>query len=655
MDARCSQGGASSLGGSGWARSDASSEAEAEDLTVCSTNIRTYAKSSSESDHESKKTMQDRLVSAAASGSLELLKFAGGITLSTTGKLVAPPLMVTHKLLLPALWEGIKELSKSYTPQRVKDWFQIVSSSLYHVLDVLRNTHHGVVFRSRAMVVGADIADCITSDTSRQLITDSMATLIKLGEALHTPEFKSLLSQLNVLGARMVDAAASGRNKQLFHDIEEAAWSLIQLSSDPSTIVALAEVTATLCHTLEMEDSLHRRKSSPQRRYQRNQFTRQIYNDRNLTNDPNVTVEQVIMSSLNGNLTNINDLSETATETGFPLGERSKESGGPVKNSRTDSDYLEQKIHNRINSIDQQRMRKTTIFTKSCSKFHDKEGNTKPQPTDEETRNEIEELVVETVSDGEGEDTINISKRECIKSSNIAKQPLEYENQGIEEHTSSHNKTKPALTLPAVPNSIEASPTEKISSLSQFYHKLDEIMMEKRSVSLNEYLKRQKHSEVLADRGSVRTRFSGPPTIKSTLNDLRRESREGDHGIMERFSGKGKKILAENSLLSTILFLSVISIVMFWFSFGCYGMFMFWTNMTPSAVTKLPPHTYGKSDMTQEVIIRVVREVRHLDQNGKLFHPAEVSSEDVGDIDKKKIVSCVTEISDNREYILIIK
>eukprot|EP00548_Thalassiothrix_antarctica_P012147 CAMPEP_0194162328 /NCGR_PEP_ID=MMETSP0152-20130528/79435_1 /TAXON_ID=1049557 /ORGANISM="Thalassiothrix antarctica, Strain L6-D1" /LENGTH=163 /DNA_ID=CAMNT_0038872217 /DNA_START=268 /DNA_END=759 /DNA_ORIENTATION=+ len=138
-----------------------------------------------------------------------------------------------------------------------------------------------------------------------------MTTLVKLGEALHTPEFKSLLSQLNVLGVRMVDAAASSRNKQLFHDMEEAVWSLVQLSSDPSTILALAEVTATLCHTLEMEDSLHRRKKSlslsSKKRYQRNQFTRQLYSDRNLANDPDTTVEQVIISSLNNDKDNDNN------------------------------------------------------------------------------------------------------------------------------------------------------------------------------------------------------------------------------------------------------------------------------------------------------------------------------------------------------------
>jgi hypothetical protein len=125
-------------------------------------------------------SLQDQVLQ----GTLELLKMAGGATLSTTGKLIQPPLHVTQHLLLPALWGALKDFLNQYTPLRVKDWFRILESSVHHLVTVIGNTAKGRIFQSKLHSVGDGIVDCLSSDASRQAIMDGMAAWVKLAEAL---------------------------------------------------------------------------------------------------------------------------------------------------------------------------------------------------------------------------------------------------------------------------------------------------------------------------------------------------------------------------------------------------------------------------------------------------------------------------------------
>jgi hypothetical protein len=113
------------------------------------------------------------------------------------------------------------------------------------------------------------------------------------------------LDQLSVLGCRLVDAAASGTNKQLIHDVYDLVWSGVEVLADPQSTLAAAEVTAYLCHALEMENALprpnHDTAAGPNatRRYQRNAQQSQTYGTQTqVLQDPDATVEQVILSSL---------------------------------------------------------------------------------------------------------------------------------------------------------------------------------------------------------------------------------------------------------------------------------------------------------------------------------------------------------------------
>lgn len=173
--------------GSAWARFDTSTQSQTEDLQshfeeqdVGADEIQQHGVS-----------LQNRLVNAASGagssalfGSLELLKIAGGLTLSTTGTIMAPSLKVTQQIILPSLFAATMDYIKKLTPQRVKDWLRILSSSFYNLFSVLRETRRGKEFRSRIVTVGGDVVDCISSDASRQVITDGMATFVKLAEAM---------------------------------------------------------------------------------------------------------------------------------------------------------------------------------------------------------------------------------------------------------------------------------------------------------------------------------------------------------------------------------------------------------------------------------------------------------------------------------------
>lgn len=134
----------------------------------------------SQSPQPNNKSLQDQVLT----GTLELLKIMGGATLSTTGKLVQPPLHIAQSVLLPALWSGLVDYLNQVTPLRVKDWFRILSSSVHHIITVIGNTAKGTIFRRKLYTVGDGIVDCLSSDASRQAIMDGMAAWVKLSEAL---------------------------------------------------------------------------------------------------------------------------------------------------------------------------------------------------------------------------------------------------------------------------------------------------------------------------------------------------------------------------------------------------------------------------------------------------------------------------------------
>lgn len=119
-----------------------------------------------------------------ASGILDLLGTAAGVTLSTTGRLVAPPLHVTQTILLPAILDLLVDTLDSITPKKVQDWFRILSSSFHHLVVVLGSTDKGKDFSRQLYVVLQDFLQASSAPESRQVLVEGMATSVKLIDAM---------------------------------------------------------------------------------------------------------------------------------------------------------------------------------------------------------------------------------------------------------------------------------------------------------------------------------------------------------------------------------------------------------------------------------------------------------------------------------------
>ena len=82
---------------------------------------------------------------------------------------------------------------------------KVVPSSLRNVKDLLLETDSGKELGEKTLNLGENLVDVTSSDAARQCLIDYTVLLIKLLEALHTPEVKSMLDQAAVGACRIVD------------------------------------------------------------------------------------------------------------------------------------------------------------------------------------------------------------------------------------------------------------------------------------------------------------------------------------------------------------------------------------------------------------------------------------------------------------------
>ncbi|OEU07047.1 hypothetical protein FRACYDRAFT_252149 [Fragilariopsis cylindrus CCMP1102] len=262
-----------------------------------------------EDDDSKNKKVSSSFKKWLADGMLGGLNTIAGVTLSTTNTLLSPPIALTRNIILPGVLAIIIDTLDTITPPRVQDWFRIISSSVYHFFTVVvsGSSLHGMQFRSQVGVVVQSFLEAWSAPESRQVVVDTMATGVKLAGALHTPEMELFLEQVGVLGCRFVDALASGKSKEFIHNSKTLLWNGIELASDPSTTLALAEVTAHLCHALEeVDDSF----GSVTPRSVRNIQNKTTYlgNSSLMTTDyPYESMEKIILSSLGMTDDNINN------------------------------------------------------------------------------------------------------------------------------------------------------------------------------------------------------------------------------------------------------------------------------------------------------------------------------------------------------------
>ena len=119
-----------------------------------------------------------------AEGIVDILNAAAGVTLSTTATILSPPIALTRDVVLPAMLAIIVDTLDNVTPTIVQDWFRIITSSLYHLVSVLKSTHQGKLFRKQLILVLQNFIESVSAPEARQVVVDSMATGIKLADAL---------------------------------------------------------------------------------------------------------------------------------------------------------------------------------------------------------------------------------------------------------------------------------------------------------------------------------------------------------------------------------------------------------------------------------------------------------------------------------------
>ena len=650
--------GSGSSVGSSWApgtSSRRSSQQESRNEHVVSPS---KDRKTAESTEEHPLSFQDRVVQAAGAtgssalfGTIELLKLAGGATLSTTGKIMSPSIQVTTQIIIPALWTAFTDYVHHVASDRLKDWFRIVRSSLYHFITVLKNAHKGIVFRKKIVTVGADVLDCLSSDASRQVIVDGMATMVKLAEALHTPETKAFLDQLSVLGSRLVDAASSGRNKQLLKDTQEAVWAFCQLASDPSTTLALAEVTACLCHALEMEEAVHRNQPIPnhlaaQRRYERNQFQRQTHVDPDMMQDPDTSVEQVILSSLGGaneenkgvprNVEFDHPPFETITSLTDSEMELNPQDGWKnAARESVDVNYLQQKISQRAASMERQQLLRLTV-----TKLAQHTTPTVPIKVStrekEECKGDIEDLDVSTADGDEHgcHDPFTMQRQRTMKLSNVSKIKLE---NGEPDDVKCNNgeycilDTPPSATID----------TEKAAS--RFFRILDEMMEKKRADVFRTIISDSENSTVgtwypkaAAAAGAGNER--GQDTLKRSLrkNGIFSKSEIGVGRKSKSITRQQLSKQKDKDTFSSVVFAVLAGLfACAWFILGSYGLYVIILGSPKSGILNFGSafSTPKPSPPINEFVFRVVREVVHVSSDGNILL-SHVEAPQMVDIDK---------------------
>lgn len=482
---------------------------------------------------------------------------------------------------------------------------------------------------------------------------------------------------MNVLGARLVDVAASGRNKQLMNDVKETMWSGLELMSDPSTILALAEVTATLCHTLEMEEALYRRmKEKPQRRYERNQFTTHADTEPDLIRHTDVTVEQVIMSGLGG------DNAQPTRGGGPPMrsvafenpidGAATSASAGSIPpedqwtkagRDKVDSPYLEQKIQSRNHQIEQQRMLRTTITTRP------REARIAAQSSEQdnigELRDEIEDLVVETVAEDEGESNnaheAASQRQKAPKTNNTnerSRQSVTYFNhKDLEPESVGREQSSGAIQLPV----------ESDSAVSRFYQTLDDVLAKKRAQTFDELVegddmdvmkclalasradKSAKGSDTLHRTVTamealdlMKTGVNGKDkdSLKRIFTALRRSAKDGDSNGVPTIFGR-PRTPKKTSNLPALVIVSLLSIAVLWFGFGCYGIYAFINSRFIGKVATTASKTVSSG--TQEIVIRIVKEVIQVNQQGERIENGYLPVDEFA-LDVSSVANCVSNV-----------
>ena len=492
-----------------------------------------------------------------------------------------------------------------------------------------------------------------------------------------TPEFKALLEQLGVFGCRVVDAAALGKNKTLIHDVYDLIWSGVELANDPATTVAMAEVAAYLCHALEMEDAAiyaiakereEINRKAAQERQERDHYQKSTYQDSYLFSDPNATVEEVILSAIgviqksveeaqqnHGELNNdipgsvvvgSEDDDEstrpsraasppppergvTGTKPEHDEGEEEgtdndrQETDG-IQNQDIDVGYLRERITKRAETTQQRRL--SSFKIEPTSGFKNDPGCV---PSSIINRKQPLKTTEDGVDDGKKdiEDLASIVRAGTPKKRTKS---LNFEDATESQHDNLLDEQDDVLeeTNPAFPGCLDrVEPLEGEAPVAHFYRVLDQVLTNQRKQSVKSAVDKNSAAELeaLVDQNPEAA------GLKKHLQSLRSEKRVGKTRNAGSLTVRIERMILENQVVVCASVLLLLCLAVVFFGFGCYGMYVF---LFPSALSPvmvpggqklagseihipLVIHDDTQSQRKNEYVIRVVREVVHVNGQGE--------------------------------------
>ena len=559
-----------------------------------------------EKDHQGP-SLPDRLASSALGATVELLKMAGGVTLSTTGALVAPPLHVTRQFLLPALWDASLASLHDNTPTRVKDWFRIVSSSISHFITVLGSTQRGKHLRGRLLVVWRDILECLTADVTRQVFLDGTACMVKGAQMLNTPQCHAYIQQVCIWSCRLLQALSHGRNQQLLHNVAAACVSATKIVSDPQTTLALAEVTAYLCYALEMEQEFHQSDRKPQGKRERHEYEQATNVDRKtFVRNPEATVEQVILSSMGMTVTETTaeGQSEVTSVPGSSVPSRivCKDAIHPQTDEKSKGSVSDgSEKDSNASSVDwdqQSSIRQQVEETASNESKH--------QPTEtwaDRARKDIDimylkEQIHAATTAAQSVDPVIVEDVDSIEEF-VMEKPDEATDMNKRPRTSIEQENEdsplPAMDWSSIPN---AMPMEGETSIHHFYRVLNDILEQKRGEALQAQYQNDNGEEGNLRSGRCRvTKRSG---LERFVTDTLRKRLEGNVSRADTKANIQSSLSDQNNHRYLLLIgLVLIAVAFFWILLGFYGLYKLFVPTIISA----------PSPQTQEIVIRIVRDM----------------------------------------------
>lgn len=450
----------------------------------------------------------------------------------------------------------------------------------------------------------------------------------------------ALVDHMVLLGCRLVDAAASGKTKELLHDTKDLAWNGIEMASDPAATLAFAEVTAHLCYALE--DAHHSLEPNP--RDSRNKQNQSTYVDpiKMSTFSKQATIESAILSSLGKLEAETLKVAENVPSSVI-LGEaEGKVTSDQARDciDRAESvnvQFLREKIYQ--SSDTQSRFTSQASWLSGGKTTHVTPPGTPPGALDSPRNPQSDKPSLFLVD----------TEHDAAKPSEIAKviSHQEYNVDDMENLTP--EELPPVESMPTSSSagrenrSLEQSPNVETSAL-HFYRLLDAFLEKNREKRMRSSFDRQsidnevKESEVESD--SKRSWMLLQAKVKKLKEGSRKKKVERRQ---EKQRASFRHLPKHQQLLILVVSFAGILCLLCWIGFALYGMYTF-AGFT-SAKNKTPTNDQAAVALptmaSSEVVIRIVREVVHVREDGTVIE-SEPEESSISNAQVDAVTECVS-------------